>query len=73
MVDAAEGDELPEVEVVGIAGESSVATEEAGQRQLLRIGPLRVIDDDRSVVMASSKSGDSGARRPGPSLMKDSP
>src|SRR5664280_3314569 len=42
----AEGDELTEIQGIGVAGESSVAAEEPGQGYVFRTGKLRAVDDD---------------------------
>src|SRR5664280_222460 len=42
----AEGDELTEIQGIGVAGEPSVAAEEPGQGYVFRTGKLRVVDDD---------------------------
>ena len=42
----AEGDELAQVQGVGVAGEAPVAAEEPGQCYMFRIDQTRVVDDD---------------------------
>ena len=46
MAPVAERDELTKVQRVGVAGEPAVAAEEPGQRHVLRIDQVRVVDDD---------------------------
>jgi hypothetical protein len=42
----APGDELPQVQGVGVAGQAPVAGEERGERVPLGVGELRVDDSD---------------------------
>jgi hypothetical protein len=43
----AEGEELTKIQGTGVAGEPSVAAEEAGEGYVFRIGKLRAVDDNR--------------------------
>ena len=72
MALVAEGDELTEIQRVGVAGEAPVAAEEPGERYMFRIGKFRVVDDNRSrgvVVMGYLPSRwDSGDEATGPQM-----
>ena len=46
LVCLAEGDELPQVECVGVPREAAVAAEEPGEREVFGIRTVRVVEDD---------------------------
>ena len=70
----AAGDELAQIQRVGVAGEAPVAAEEPGQCYMFRIDQSGVVDDDRfrrMVVMGYLPSRwDSGDEATGPQWMR---